>query len=104
MPTKFNKTTGKYENTGGLTDEEIEKELGDGGTGHSTGSTTAANINAQTARTTASAKSKAAALKVKNDKASVDAKNLYTQQQNALAVEQQQKTNQNDYYKKRFQL
>ena len=109
MATRFNKTTGKYEtDTGGLGDDGLtieetiaaalkkEKE-GEAGSGGGGGGTAAANINAQTAKTTASAKSKAAALKVKNDKAAVDAKNLYTRQQNALAVAQQQKTNKQQY-------
>ena len=101
MATRFNKTTGKYEtDTGGLGDDEKSFEeiiaaalKAEGEAEAGSGGTAAANINAQTAKTTASAKSKAAALKVKNDKAAVDAKNLYTRQQNALAVAQQQKTN-----------
>lgn len=87
MIMRFNPQTGRYENTGGLTDAEISGALDDGsGTGHSTSGTGAATINAQTAQK-----------KIDADIAATKAKNLYTQQQNAIAAKQQQKTNQSQY-------
>lgn len=117
---KFNQKTGKYEiitadtsgtgtgepiggtggtgatvDTGGLGDgektfeetiaaalkTEEEAEAGSGG-----GGTAAATINAKTAQK-----------KIDADIAATKAKNLYTRQQNALAVAQQQKTNKQQY-------